>query len=59
MKEIFTGLIICLVCFLLIDFLYTTKNTCIISDTYGNTEYKCGILKKELDTDIYLFDRYW
>lgn len=60
MKDIFIGLLIALVVFLITDFLYTEKNTCIITqDNYVKTEEKCGIIKKQLNKDIYLFGRYW
>ena len=59
MKDILIGIVIVLVAFFIIDFIYTEKNTCVISSGYQNKEEKCGVLKKELNIDIYLFDRYW
>lgn len=61
MKDILIGLVIILVAFLVIDFIYTEKNTCLIreNNSYTITEVKCGIIKKQLDLDINLFGRYW
>ena len=61
MKDIFIGLVIIAVAFLIIDFIYTEKNTCLIKENnnYTNTEVKCGIIKKQMDLDINLFGRYW
>lgn len=59
MKDILIGMIIIIVAFLIIDFIYTEKNTCVISDGFGKTEEKCGIIKKQFNIDINLFDRYW
>lgn len=59
MKDIIIGLIVCLVCFFLVDFLYTTKHTCTITDSYGKKEYNCGFIKEQFDIDINLFDRLW
>ena len=59
MKDIGIGLIIIIVVFLIVDFIYTEKNTCVINNNYVVSEEKCGILKKELDIDFYLFERYW
>ncbi len=59
MKDIFVGLIIILVAFLIVDFIYTEKNTCTVSKNSYTDNYKCGILKKNVDIEIYLFDRYW
>ncbi len=61
MKDIFIGLLIIIVVFLIVDFIYTEKNTCVTSSCTGCAleEEKCGIIKKELEIDIYLFGRYW
>ena len=59
MKEILIGIIIIVIAFLIIDFIYTEKNTCVINNGYERSEEKCGILKKQLNIDINLFDRYW
>ena len=59
MKDIFIGLAIIVVVFVIIDFLYTEKNTCLIEEKHIKTEEKCGIIKKQLDININLFDRYW
>lgn len=60
MKDIFVGIVIIIVAFLLIDFFYTEKNTCDKVITGGGTqEYKCGILKKQSDIEIDLFGRFW
>ena len=61
MKDVFIGLIIAIVVFFLVDFIYTEKNTCLASTCVNcpETEEKCGIIKKLLDIDIYLFDRFW
>ena len=61
MKDIGIGLIIIVVVFLIVDFIYTEKNTCVITpgNGYNNIEEKCGILKKQLDIDINVFGRYW
>ena len=61
MKAIFIGLIIIFVVFLVIDFIYTEKNICVIEENsgYTKTEVKCGIIKNQFDIDINLFDRYW
>lgn len=56
MRDIIIGLLIILGIFLLVDFLYSNNNVCKVE--YDKT-VKCGILKKELDIDINLFDRYW
>ena len=61
MKDILIGLIIILVAFLIIDMIYTEKNTCLITENNGYTitEVKCGIIKDQLNIDINLFGRYW
>lgn len=60
MKDIVIGLIICLVCFLVVDFIYTEKNTCMVGQNgYYTKEYKCGLIKKQFDINIDIFDRYW
>lgn len=61
MRDIFIGLVIILVCFLLIDFISTEKNTCEKVEYNGakSENYKCGILKNNLDLEIDLFNRYW
>ena len=59
MKDILIGLVIILVAFLLIDFIYTEKNTCLINENNSISEVKCGVIKKQLDIDINLFGRYW
>lgn len=61
MKDILIGLVIIMIAFLIIDFIYTEKNTCVIEENsgYTKTEAKCGIIKSQLNIDINLFDRYW
>ncbi len=59
MKDIFIGFAIIIIMALVIDFIYTEKNTCMVSDPAGTHEYKCGILKKQMNIDIKLLDRYW
>lgn len=59
MKDIFIGLVIIVVAFLIIDFIYTEKNTCLIEENNSYSEMKCGIIKKQLDIDINIFNRYW
>ena len=61
MKDIFLGILIIAVVFLIVDFIYTEKNTCLVKECNGcsQIESKCGIIKKELGIDINLFDRYW
>ncbi len=61
MKDIFIGLVIIFVAFILIDFIYTEKNSCIIETCSSCTkeEVKCGIIKKQFSFDINLFGRYW
>lgn len=60
MKDIIIGIVIILVVFLIGDFLYAEKNTCIRNEPgHVNEITKCGLVKKELDINIYLFERYW
>jgi len=60
MKDILIGLVIVLVVFLIGDFIYTEKNTCIRNESgHINEITKCGFLKKELDVNIHIFNRYW
>lgn len=60
MRDIFIGLLICLACFLVADFIYTEKNTCTVGVSgYTDKEYKCGLIKKQFDINIDLFGRYW
>ncbi len=61
MKNIFIGILIVIVVFLIIDFIYTEKNTCIVAGNTGwvQREAKCGIIKNQFDIDINLFGRYW
>ncbi len=61
MKDIFVGLVIIFVGFLIIDFIYTETNTCAVATCQNCTseEVKCGIIKKQFDINIDLFGRYW
>lgn len=59
MKDIFNGLMVCIILFIVVDFIYTTKNTCTIIKNHNETTENCGILKKNLDYNIYFFNRYW
>ncbi len=59
MRDVLIGVLILLISFLVADFIYTEKNTCSITDEYGVKNEKCGILYKELDLNIYFFERYW
>lgn len=61
MRDIFIGLCIIAVAFLVIDFIYTEKNSCVVQtcSTCPKTEAKCGIIKKQFDINIDIFDRYW
>lgn len=61
MKDVFVGILIIIIAFLIVDFIYTEKNTCVIQECSGCpiTEEKCGIIKKQLNIDINLFNRYW
>ena len=59
MRDILIGLVIIVVAFIIIDFLYTEKNTCTIEENHITTEAKCGVIKEQLNIDINLFDRYW
>ena len=59
MRDIVVGLAIIFGIFLLVDFITTEKNSCVVTRDLGTQEYKCGILYKELDIKIDLFDRYW
>lgn len=60
MKDIFVGILIILVIFLVGDFIYSEKNTCTSSEVgHIGEQAKCGFLKKNSDINIYLFDRYW
>ncbi len=59
MRDILIGLVIILGAFLIIDFISTEKNTCIVTKNNANQEYKCGILYREMDIKIDLFDRVW
>ena len=58
MKDIFIGIIIIFVVFVIIDFIYTEKNTCVVNES-GLVEAKCGFIKEQFDIDITLFNRYW
>ena len=60
MKDVLIGLVIIIVVALVADFIYTEQNTCVINNKVEvNASYKCGFLKKQMDIDIKLFDRYW
>ena len=59
MKDILIGIVIIIVAFLVIDFIYTEKNTSLIEENHITTEEKCGVIKKQLNIDINLFGRYW
>ena len=59
MRDIFIGLIIAIVCFFIVDFIYTEKNTCWIDKIGVSEPKKCGIIKDKMDIDIYLFERFW
>lgn len=60
MKDILIGLVIILIAFLVVDFIYSEKNYCEkVHYGSGNESYKCGIIKKNLDINIDLFNRYW
>ncbi len=59
MKDILIGFIIILVIALGIDFIYSEKNSCLVTDEYGTQDVKCGFLKKEMNIDFKLLDRYW
>ena len=60
MKDVLIGLVIIVFCFLVIDFLYTEKNTCTVNKLDYNTDnVKCGFIKKQFNVDIYIFGRLW
>ncbi len=60
MKDILIGIIIIIVIFLIGDFIYAEKNICIRGETgHIGEKTKCGLIKKQFDLNIYLFDRYW
>ena len=59
MRDVLIGFVIILVIALGIDFIYTEKNTCMVSDPSGTHEYKCGFLKDQMNIDFKLLDRYW
>ena len=59
MKNIFIGCLIIIGIFLVIDFVYTTKNTCTVNTGTRIDNVSCGLIKKEFDIDINLFGRYW
>ncbi len=59
MKDAIVGVLIVAVVFLAVDFVYSEQNTCVIRNSYGTKISKCGILKKSLDIDINVLDRYW
>lgn len=59
MRDILIGIILLAAGFLIVDFIYTEKNTCSITDNYGIKNHKCGILYKELNINVYFFERYW
>ena len=56
MRDILIGLLIILGVFLIGDFIYSNNNVCKVE--YNQT-VKCGFLKKQLDIDVNLFNRYW
>lgn len=60
MKDILVGLIIILAIFLIGDFIYAEKNVCVRGENghIGETT-KCGLIKKQFDINIHIFDRYW
>ena len=61
MKDIFIGLVIIAEAYLVIDFIYTEKNTCVVQECSGCAieEAKCGFIKNQFDININLFGRYW
>jgi len=59
MKEILIGILIVLCCFIVIDFIYTEKNECIIEKAGYSEAKKCGILKEKADINLEIFGRYW
>jgi len=59
MKDIAVGIVIILVCFLIIDFLYTEKNTCDVGKVGYNESAKCGFVKEQFNVDIKILGRYW
>ena len=60
MKDILIGIIIIFVVFLIGDFIYAEKNTCIRNEKEHIGEFcKCGLIKNQFDINIYIFDRYW
>ncbi len=59
MRDILIGLGIIVGAFIIIDFISTEKNVCVINNNVENYEYKCGILYKEMNIKIDLFDRFW
>lgn len=60
MKDILIGLIIIVAIFLIGDFIYAEKNICIRGEAgHVGEKTKCGLIKKEFDINIHIFNRYW
>ena len=59
MRDILIGILILIISFVVVYFIYTEKNTFTITDQYGSNNYKCGIVYKELNFNVYVFERYW
>lgn len=60
MRGILIGLIIIIIVFLIGDFIYAKKNTCLRGEPNHMGEVtKCGLIKKQFDINIHILDRYW
>ena len=59
MKNVLIGCIIILGIFIVIDYIYTTKNSCTVNTGSSIENVGCGIIKNSFDIDINLFGRYW
>lgn len=59
MRDILIGVAIIFCCFLIGDYIYTEKNTCVVADAFSTQECKCGILFKNFELKVYYLERYW
>ena len=55
MKNVLIGCIIILGIFIVIDYIYTTKNSCTVNVGSSIENVGCGIIKNSFDIDINLF----
>ncbi len=59
MKDVLIGVVIVLVICIGVDFIYSEKNSCLVTESFTTENVKCGFLKKQMNIDIKFLDRYW